>query len=68
MCSITCANMTQVNRHTYMERFRQEQKRLGIRRVSVTLTAHEYQYLRASATHFGERVTSHLKRRALAHL
>lgn len=60
--------MTNVNRRAYMERFRQDQKLHGIRRVSVTLSPHEYGSIRASATQYGERVTSHLKRRAFAHL
>ena len=39
-----------------------------MRRVSATLSPVEYQQLQASAASFKERVTTHLKRCALAHL
>jgi hypothetical protein len=60
--------MTNTNRRNYMATFRQEQKLLGFRRVNVTLSPQEYERIQINAVLYGERVTSHLKRCALAFL
>lgn len=56
------------DRKTYNERFRKEQRARGFRRVSVTLSAEEYERLKRDADAYGERVTTHAKHCAFAHL
>lgn len=60
--------MTTTDRSTYMETFRAEQRLAGVRRVSVTLTAAEFERMNASAVVHGERITTHVKTCAFAHL
>lgn len=55
-------------RNTYMESFRAGQRLAGVRRVSVTLTAPEFDRVNQSANVHGERITTHLKTCAFAHL
>ena len=52
----------------YMKTFREMQRKAGVRRVSVTLSAAEYERLDAHARAQDERLTSHLKACAFAHL
>lgn len=51
-----------------MESFRAGQRLAGVRRVGVTLTAAEFEQMTASANVHGERITTHLKTCAFAHL
>lgn len=51
-----------------MKTFREMQRKAGVRRVNVTLSAAEHERLDAHARAQGERLTSHLKACALAHL
>ena len=60
--------MTTTDRTTYMESFRAGQRLAGVRRVGVTLTAAEFEQMTASANVHGERITTHLKTCAFAHL
>ena len=60
--------MTKSDRHSYNALLRKAQKGLGVRRVSATLSADEYAALKASAARNDERVTTHLKRCALAYV
>jgi hypothetical protein len=60
--------MTTSDRARYMESFRAEQRLAGVRRVSVTLTAAEFARIKQSADAHGERITTHVKTCALAHL
>ena len=60
--------MTTTNRRNYNASLRETARASGVRRVSATLSPEEYQQLQASAADFKERVTTHLKRCALAHL
>ena len=61
--------MTQTaNRRSYNQRLRTTQKVRGVRRVSATLSASEYERLAADAAIYGDRVTAHLKSCAFAHL
>lgn len=60
--------MTTADRSSYMEAFRAGQRLAGVRRVSVTLTADEFARVEQSAEAYGERVTTHLKTCAFAHL
>jgi hypothetical protein len=60
--------MTTTDRKTYNQRIRDEQKARGFRRVSVTLSPAELARFEASAKHHQERITSHVKACALAHL
>jgi hypothetical protein len=60
--------MPTMNRRTYNAKLRETAKASGVRRVSATLSPEEYGTLKASAAGFDERVTTHLKRCALAHL
>lgn len=57
-----------LDRRTYYQINRREQRAKGLRRVSATLSAEEYATLCAAAKIHGERPTAHLKRAALAHL
>jgi nitrate reductase beta subunit len=52
----------------YMEAFRARQRQAGIRRVSATFSAPEYERLAESAQAHGEKITAHHKTLALAHL
>ena len=60
--------MTTSDRASYMETFRAEQRLAGVRRVSVTLTAAEFERMNQSADVHGERITTHVKACAFAHL
>ena len=60
--------MPSTNRRSYNAGLRETARASGVRRVSATLSPEEYQQLQASAASFNERVTTHLKRCALAHL
>lgn len=60
--------MTDTGRKTYNERFRKEQKARGFRRVSITLSAAEYEQLKQDADAHGERATTHAKHCAFAYL
>ena len=60
--------MPTTSRRTYNAKLRETAKAVGVRRVSATLSPEEYRQLQASAAGFDERVTTHLKRCALAHL
>lgn len=60
--------MPTTSRRAYNASLRETAKVIGVRRVSVTLSPDEYRQLQASATGFNERVTTHLKRCALAHI
>lgn len=57
-----------MNRREYMKDLHTSMKARGVRRVSVTLSPEEYIRLLESANEFGERVTTHVKRRAFSHL
>ncbi|MHB9118316.1 MAG: plasmid mobilization relaxosome protein MobC [Burkholderiales bacterium] len=57
-----------IDRRRYNEHIRELQKARGVHRVSVTLSAAEYERLKRCADEQGERVTTHLKRRAFAHI
>lgn len=59
---------TKTDRRIYNKRIQEDQKTRGFRRVSVTLSATEYEQLAKRASGFDERVTTHLKRCAFAHL
>lgn len=52
----------------YMQTFRERQRQAGVRRVSVTLSADEWAALHQHAAEHRERVTTHLKKCAFAHL
>ena len=56
------------SQQAYMEAFRARQRQSGIRRVSATFSASEYERLSASAKVHGEKITTHLKTLAMAHL
>lgn len=56
------------SRRAYNADLRQAAKGRGVRRVSATLSAEEFTRLQASAAGFDERVTTHLKRCALAYI
>ena len=56
------------SRRTYNAQLRESAKVAGVRRVSATLSPEEHRQLQASAKAHDERVTTHLKRCALAHL
>jgi Bacterial mobilisation protein (MobC) len=56
------------DRADYLKRFQNEQRAHGVRRVSVTLSAFEYEALAKSAARFDESPTTHLKRSALGNL
>ena len=60
--------MTNLDRASYMETYRAGQRLAGVRRVSVTLTADEFARMNESADAHGERITTHVKTLALAHL
>lgn len=60
--------MAVADRRIYMEKFRRTQREGGVRRVSVTLSAEEFTTLGASADQHHERLTTHLKGLAFAHL
>ena len=51
-----------------MDEFRTRQKQSGVRRVNVTLTSDEVLRINQSALSHGEKITSHLKTLAMAHL
>ena len=60
--------MPTASRRTYNQSLRESARASGVRRVSATLSPDEYKQLQASAAGFDERVTTHLKRCALAHI
>lgn len=60
--------MATVDRKTYNQRIREDQKVRGFRRVNVTLSPTELARLEASAAQSRSRVTTHLKACALAYL
>ena len=60
--------MPTTSRRTYNAKLRETAKAVGVRRVSATLSPEEYRQLQASAAGFDERVTTHLKRCALAYV
>jgi len=60
--------MATADRRTYNASLREAAKASGVRRVSATLSPDEYRDLATSAAGFGERVTTHLKQCALAHI
>ena len=56
------------DRKAYMEAFRARQRDAGLRRVNVSLSREEHKRLATSAKAHGEKITTHLKTLALAHL
>jgi hypothetical protein len=60
--------MTPSDRAAYLKKFRAEQKIAGVRRVNLTLTEAEFLQMSKSADAHGEKLTTHLKTRAFAHL
>ena len=60
--------MANTDRTTYNQRFRDEQKARGFRRVSVTLSPDELARFEEHARTHGARTTTHLKNCAVAHL
>lgn len=60
--------MSTTDRTEYMKAFRQRQTESGVRRVNVTLTEPEFLQMSESARAHGDRITTHLKNRAFAHL
>lgn len=56
------------DRVSYMKTFRAEQRKSGVRRVSLTLSKTEHERLFESASKHKERVTTHVKNLALASL
>lgn len=60
--------MPNTDRRAYNQALRETARASGVRRVSATLSPVEYTQLAASASAAGERVTSHLKTCAFAHL
>ena len=60
--------MPTTSRRAYNASLRVTAKAVGVRRVSATLSPDEFKQLQVSAAGFKERVTTHLKRCALAHL
>lgn len=61
-------NQVAASQQAYMDAFRTRQRQEGIRRVSATFNASEYARLEGSATVHGEKITTHLKTLAMAHL
>lgn len=57
-----------MNRREYMKDLHASMKARGVRRVSVTLSPEEYIQLQESADLYREKVTTHLKKRAFAHM
>ena len=51
-----------------MQAFRERQKASGHYRATITLSREEYERMAASAQAHGEKITTHLKTQALAHL
>ena len=60
--------MPTINRRTYNASLRETARASGVRRVSATLSPDECRVLQTSATAFEERMTTHLKRCALAYI
>ena len=60
--------MATTDRTTYNQRFRDEQKARGFRRVSVTLSPDELTRFEVHARTHHARITTHLKNCAVAHL
>lgn len=56
------------DRATYMQTYRAEQRKAGVRRVSATMTEEEYTRLAESAAQHQESATTHLKHLAFAQL
>jgi hypothetical protein len=59
---------TTMTRREYMKNLHASMKARGFHRVSATLSSEEFARLKESADAHGERVTTHLKRCAFAHL